>query len=232
MARDGVVAQDQKDFLKLNHQPRPLHQRSFAIFCRGRNGDRSPPPARIRTYRFPISGSCLRSTGEAERFADSRQLTGQTRLAQCPEVCRAWPSFPWPHPFPPPPPPRGCPLCSAVSPVLRIGPTSQDRSSSACVLGLPDADCLRSQPWDLPVSDQCVSMHAWGLRPRRVLLQHKLSLQMVLPSGFKNAVGTLILLRHFAAQYPACMSSINVPPSPLRMPAYDPRPVRFATPSL
>src|SRR5262249_32941702 len=32
---------------------------------RGRDGDHSPPPARIRTYRFPISGSCRRSTAEA-----------------------------------------------------------------------------------------------------------------------------------------------------------------------
>jgi len=103
MAGDGVVAQDRKDLLGLNHHPVRSFQRRLREICRGRNGDRSPPPARIRTYRFPISGSCLRSTDEAERFADSRQLTGQTRLAQCPEVCRAWPSSPWPNPFPPPP---------------------------------------------------------------------------------------------------------------------------------
>src|SRR5438552_16316444 len=87
-------------------------------------------------------------------------------------VCRAWTSFPWPDPFPPPPPPRGCPLCSAASPVLRIGPTSHDRSSSVFVLRLPEAVCFRRQPWDLPVSVRNVSVHAWGLRPRPVLLQH------------------------------------------------------------
>src|SRR5439155_25216650 len=44
-----------------------------------------------------------------------------------------------PDPFPPPPPLRWCPLCSADSPVLRIGPTSPRRSSSAFALRLPDA---------------------------------------------------------------------------------------------
>src|SRR2546427_3980802 len=108
-------------------------------------------------------------------------------------VCRAWPGFPWPDPFPPPPPLRGGPLCSAASPVLRIGPTSHDRSSSALVLGLPDAACFRRQPWDLPVPIQNVSVHAWGLRPRGVLLQHRHSLQSMLPSALNNAVGTPIL---------------------------------------
>src|SRR5207247_8083094 len=45
------------------------------------NGDRSPPPAQIRTYRFPIFGSCLRST---VNLTDPLQRTGQTGLAQCP----------------------------------------------------------------------------------------------------------------------------------------------------
>src|SRR5207244_9098189 len=36
-------------------------------YCRGRNGDHSPPPAQIRTYSFPISGSCLRSAAKADR---------------------------------------------------------------------------------------------------------------------------------------------------------------------
>src|SRR6266446_2004962 len=41
--------------------------RRLRSICRGRNGDHSPPPARIRTYRFPISGSCLRSAAKAGR---------------------------------------------------------------------------------------------------------------------------------------------------------------------
>src|SRR5213594_3707991 len=32
---------------------------------RGRDADHSAPPARIRTYRFPIFGSCRRSTAKA-----------------------------------------------------------------------------------------------------------------------------------------------------------------------
>src|SRR5437870_13741030 len=94
-------------------------------------------------------------------------------------VCRAWTSFPWPDPFPPPPPPRGCPLCSAASPVLWIGPTSHGRSSSACVLRLPDTACFRRQPWDLPVPVQNVSERARGLRLRAVLLQHRPSLPSI-----------------------------------------------------
>src|SRR5436190_7350198 len=34
---------------------------------RGRDADRSTPPARIRTYRFPIFGSCRRSAAKARR---------------------------------------------------------------------------------------------------------------------------------------------------------------------
>src|SRR2546422_530586 len=118
-------------------------------------------------------------------------------------ACRAWASFPWPDPFPPPPPPRGCPRCSAASRVLRIGPTSHDRSSSVCVLRLSDTVCFRRRPWDLPVPVLNVSVHAWGLRPRGVLLQHRPSLQSILPSDHADAVGTPIL-GDFAARYPAC----------------------------
>ena len=46
-------------------------------------------------------------------------------------------SSPWPASFPPPPP-QPAP-CSKASLVLRSCPTSHGRSSSACVLGLPDA---------------------------------------------------------------------------------------------
>src|SRR5205807_5716 len=45
----------------------------------------------------------------------------------------------WPVPFPPPPPPPVARLCSETSLVLRGRPTSCARSSSAYVLGLPDA---------------------------------------------------------------------------------------------
>ena len=110
---------------------------------------------------------------------------------------------PWPAPFPPPPPRPVPRLCSAASPVLRSCPTSHGRSSSACVLRLPDTVCFRRQPWDLPVPVQNVSARARGLRPRGVLLQHRPSLQSISPSVLTNAVGTPVLLANFAAEYPA-----------------------------
>jgi hypothetical protein len=114
---------------------------------RGRDADRSAPPAQIRTYRFPIFGSCRRSTTKARsrigmfpilycRLAYTLQRTGQAILARCPGLGALGRVPLGSTPFPPPPPPRGCPLCSAASPVLWIDPTSHDRSSSVCVLRL------------------------------------------------------------------------------------------------
>src|SRR5215469_2692346 len=52
----------------------------------------------------------------------------------------------WSNLFPPPPPPLVSQSCSGISQVLQVCPTSRVRSSSAIVLGLPDASrscCLR-----------------------------------------------------------------------------------------
>src|SRR5437867_12294282 len=68
-AADGVVSSAKlfrpKDFADLLLRLREL--RLLRDICRGRNGDRSPRPARIRTYRFPIFGSCRRSAAKACR---------------------------------------------------------------------------------------------------------------------------------------------------------------------
>ncbi len=134
------------------------------------------------------------------------------RAGSVSRVCRAWPGFPWPDPFPPPPPPRGCPHCSAASPVLRIGPTSHLRSSSACVLRLSDAVRFRGRRWDLPVPVQSVSVMLGVL-------------DLV---GFFCSIGIrcnrfrLPLRRrrwhpesgNFVAQYPACTYLYQRPPAP------------------
>ena len=69
-------------------------------------------------------------------------------------------------PFPPSPPQPVPRPCSATSQVLWNCPTSRFRSSSACVLRLPDAVCgslFRRRTRDLPVPEQGVSVHARGL---------------------------------------------------------------------
>ena len=148
------------EFFRNDHPVCALRGCFAAFSCRGRDGDHSPPPAQIRTYRFPISGSCLRSTAKAHRRVCPVVLLDRpapahwaNRAGSVSRVCRAWTSFPWPDPFPPPPPLRCGPLCSAASPVLQTGPTSHDPSSSAFVLRLPGAVCLLRRPWDLPVPD-------------------------------------------------------------------------------
>ena len=72
----------------------------------------------------------------------------------------------WPALFPPSPPPPVARRCSGTSPVLQGCPTSQVRSSSAYVLGLPDAsrgNCCPGRTWDLPVPARGVSVRARGL---------------------------------------------------------------------
>src|SRR2546425_13335880 len=72
--------------------PRPRDQRRLRDNCRGRNGDRSPPPARIRTYRSPIFGSCLGSAAKAGRRVGMTDDSGRnpaidiTRHAVPPEI--------------------------------------------------------------------------------------------------------------------------------------------------
>src|SRR5436309_6030921 len=74
-----------------------------------------------------------------------------------------------------------------------------------------------SRDWSSDVcSSDLVSVHAWGLRPRGVLLQPKHSLQSMLPSVLNNVVGTPIRCDHFAAQYPACTYLYQRPAHTLR----------------
>src|SRR5262249_26037962 len=72
----------------------------------------------------------------------------------------------WPGPFPPSPPQPLLRPCSATSSVLRACPTAPGRSSSACVLGLPDAarrSIADGRPEALPVLARGVFAHARGL---------------------------------------------------------------------
>src|SRR5207244_7631571 len=72
----------------------------------------------------------------------------------------------WPDTFPPSPPPPVAWRCSETSQVLRVCPTSPVRSSSACVLRLPDASrSLLRSGWtgDLPVPVRGASVRARGL---------------------------------------------------------------------
>jgi hypothetical protein len=55
--------------------------------------------------------------------------------------------FPLARPLPSIPPPPVVRHCSGTSQVLRICPTSQVRSSSDCVLRLPDASQSNCNPW-------------------------------------------------------------------------------------
>src|SRR5438105_3656920 len=81
----------------------------------------------------------------------------------CVRTLLAVPHSPWSRPFAPraPPPPR--PLCSPASLLLRAGPTSPSRSSSATASGLPDAVPTTTggdSDGDLPVPRWKASAHA------------------------------------------------------------------------
>ena len=129
-------------------------------------------------------------------------------------------------------------LCSAASPVLRSCPTSRARSSSACVLRLPDAACgprRRRRPRDLPVpvrgasvvhgvSDRAGSRRAsrWRCTP-------------MWPSAYLHGVGTpeCALRAGMISRLntrPA-RSPVNASPSSLRTPPHDSGPLWFARPS-
>ena len=92
------------------------------------------------------------------------------RLLGTASVARfAGPRFPCLGPFTPRPPQQPLPLCSAASSVLRT-----DRLFRACIAGSgssPSRHAPRRHPRrteDLPVPAHGASVHAWGLRPRRV----------------------------------------------------------------
>ena len=72
-------------------------------------------------------------------------------------------AFSWPRPFAPRAPPQPRPLCSLASLLLRAGPTSPSRSSSATASGLPDAVPATTggdSDGDLPVPRWKASAHA------------------------------------------------------------------------
>jgi hypothetical protein len=99
------------------------------------------------------------------RVAWSRRLSPGSASGPCFAV----PHSPWSRPFAPraPPPPR--PLCSPASLLLRAGPTSPSRSSSATASGLPDAVPATAggdSDGDLPVPRWKASAHCQGLRRR------------------------------------------------------------------
>src|SRR6516225_3442474 len=76
--------------------------------------------------------------------------------------CFAAPHSAWPRPFAPRAPQRQWPLCSLASSLLRAGPTSPSRSSSATASGLPDnvpAATGGDGDGDLPVPVQKASAH-------------------------------------------------------------------------
>src|SRR6266403_627096 len=74
--------------------------------------------------------------------------------------------LPLASPLPSIPSATGCPALFGDFPVLQGCPTSQVRSSSAYVLGLPDAsrgNCCPGRTWDLPVPARGVCVRARGL---------------------------------------------------------------------
>src|SRR4029077_5944966 len=97
-----------------------------------------------------------------------------------------------PDRFPPSPPPPVARLCSKTSQVLQVCPTSQVRSSSACVLRLPDAsqgNCCLGRTWDLPVPARGASVRARGLRPRGTPVHLAISVHQMGPSASPYSVG-------------------------------------------
>src|SRR5216684_5547609 len=134
------------------------------------------------------------------------QRTGRTLPALSPGARFAGAGSPWPVPFPPPPPPPVARPCSETSLVLWDCPTSWVRSSSAYVLGLPDAS-RRSigggRAQDLPVPVRGVSVRARGLRPRGTRTHLAISMRPVVPCAYLHSVGVPKRSFTFAAQYPA-----------------------------
>ena len=110
-----------------------------------------------------------------------------------------------PGPFPPLPPLPVARRCSEASSVLWARPTSPARTSSACVLGLPDAPSGTSTAGgtgDLPVLVRGASVHAQGLRPRGT--PERLASNDALSVAFRPSDSVGVPNNPaFAAQYPA-----------------------------
>ena len=140
----------------------------------------------------------------------------------------------WPDPFPPSPPPPSIGLCSETSPVLWVCPTSRVRSSSAFVLGLPDAArflLLLGQTRDLPVPVPSVSLRARvcdlagflnASRWRRpgCCLPHTARASASRSNYFRGSIARPVL------------PPVNASASPSRASPHDSGSVWFATPSL
>ncbi len=109
--------------------------------------------------------------------------------------CFAWMGSPRPAPFSPPSPPSACchGFCSMASQILFGCPTPRIRSSRPCPLRVHHAyhrAISNGQIQGIPIPVQGVSVHAWGLRPRRVCIRLAISAYTVLPSVDLKHVGT------------------------------------------
>jgi len=145
-------------------------------------------------------------------------------------ACFAQTGSPWPTPFPPSPPLALWSRCSATSSVVRSCPTSHARSSLAYVLRLPSAASL-GRAWDLPVPAYGVSVHAQGLRPRRVFRHLALAMPSVWSSVLSHYVDTLIFNRISRLNTWPARTPVNASAAALLLPPHDSGPVWLATPS-
>ena len=85
--------------------------------------------------------------------------------------------------------------------------------------------------WGLPVLARGVSMHAWGLRLRRVLRILAMAHPPVLPSAMRNDVGTLVAIISQLNTLPAC-APVNASMAASRLATHDSGSGWFATPFL
>ena len=149
-------------------------------------------------------------------------------------ACRSADHSPWPAAFPPSPPhPPRQKACSRTSQVLCDRPTACVRSSSAHVLGLPDAAHRHSlgQTQALPAPAQGASVHVRGLRPRGACIRLAISTNAVWPSG----VSTPSALRSWAISRLNTRPTrppVNASPGRLPVPAHDSGPAWLARPLL
>src|SRR5271155_6093307 len=85
--------------------------------------------------------------------------------------------------------------------------------------------------WGLPVLAHGVSMHAWGLRLRRVRRTLARAHPPVLPSAMRNDVGTLVAIISQLNTLPAC-APVNASMAASRLAMHDSGSGWFATPFL
>ena len=118
-------------------------------------------------------------------------------------------------------------LLFGVSLVIWGCPTSHNRSL-ACplrVLRTDLGDPCRGQIWDLPVPVKGVSIHAQGLRPRRVRTYLAIAIYPMLPSALSHNVSTPKLNRISRLNtWPAC-TPVNASAVTLLSPPHDSGPV-------